>query len=348
LQKLALQRMLLEKQIVGVLELITKADPTAIDVTKREALKKSYDSLMNQLDLVNGKIEFSKNKQKTFWEAIEEYIASAKEAVESFGYTMGKVLVDQVQSAFAEFGKEMIYQNADTIKELRTQRDEDFTNMKEKYDESRQELEDNLANGKTTYAQYYEDLQELDDQYHKDVNSAQKQFEKNMKDSLITISSLWEKFWRAMIDAAVQMMAQKAVAGIFASIGELFNVTGAGMTNMGSGSTPLIVNTPTGHSGGYIGDLVKSFHNGGLNQNEVLIKALRSEYVLNPRAVSSIGVNKLDYMNKTGDVPGREIRIINVVDPSSIPSLSPDDVVNIINFDIARRGQTYQSLTVRR
>ena len=347
LQKLALQRMLLEKQIVGVLELITKADPTAIDVTKREALQKSYDSLMSQLDLVNGKIEFSKNKQKTFWEAIEEYISSAKEAVESFGYTMGKVLVDQVQSAFAEFGKGMIYQNADTIKELRSQRDEDFTSIKEKYDESRMELEDNLANGKTTYAQYYEDLQKLDDQYHKDVNSAQKQFEKNMKDSLITISSLWEKFWRAMIDAAVQMMAQKAVAGIFASIGGMFGGAG-GVTNMGSSSTPLMVNMPTRHSGGYIGDLVKSFHNGGLNQNEVLIKALRSEYILNPRAVNSIGVNKLDYMNKTGNVPGREIRIINVVDPSSIPSLSPDDVVNIISYDVAKRGQLYQTLTLVR
>jgi len=321
LQKLALQRMLLEKQIVGVLELISKADPTAIDVTKREALKKSYDSLMSQLDLVNSKIEFSKNKQRTFWEAIKEYITSAEEAVESFGYTMGKVLSEQVESAFAEFGKGMIYQNADTIKELRSQRDEDFTNMKEKYDESRLELENNLSNGKTTYAQYYEDLQELDDQYHKDVNSAQKQFEKNMKDSLITISSLWEKFWRAMIDAAVQMMAQKAVAGIFASIGGMFGGAG-GMTNMGSSSTPLMVNTPTGHYGGYIGDLVKSFHNGGLNQNEVLIKALRSEYILNPRAVNSIGVDKLSYMNRTGEVPGREIKIINVVDPSSIPSES--------------------------
>ena len=353
LQKLALQRMLLEKQIVGVLELISKADPTAIDVTKREALKKSYDSLINQLDLVNGKIEFSKNKQKTFWEAIEEYIASAKEAVESFGYTMGKVLVDQVQSAFAEFGKGMIYQNADTIKELRSQRDEDFTNMKEKYDESRQELEDNLANGKTTYNKYYEDLQKLDDQYHKDVNSAQKQFEKNMKDSLITISSLWEKFWRAMIDAAVQMMAQKAVAGIFSSLGGLFgggtstgwaqaNATGGGLN---TGTIPLKTSF---HEGGYIDDLVKSFHNGGLNQNEVLIKALRSEYILNPRAVNSIGVGRLDHMNRTGEVPGREIRIINVVDPSSIPSLSPDDVVNIISYDVAKRGQTYQTITLVR
>lgn len=346
LQKLALQRMLLEKQIAGVLELITKADPTAIDVAKREALKKSYDSLMNQLDLVNGKIEFSKNKQKTFWEAIEEYISSAKEAVESFGYTMGKVLVDQVQSAFAEFGKGMIYQNADTIKELRSQRDEDFSSIKEKYDESRMELEDNLANGKTTYAQYYEDLQDLDDQYHKDVNSAQKQFEKNMKDSLITISSLWEKFWRAMIDAAINMMAQKAVAGIFSSLGGIFgkpglNATGAG--DLGGASSSAIA-----HSGGYIGDLVKSFHNGGLNQNEVLIKALRSEYILNPRAVNSVGVGRLDHINRTGELPGREIRIINVVDPSSIPSLSPDDVVNIISYDVAKRGQLYQTLTLVR
>ena len=121
-----------------------------------------------------------------------------------------------------------------------------------------------------------------------------------------------------------------------------------GVTNMGSSSTPLMVNMPTRHSGGYIGDLVKSFHNGGLNQNEVLIKALRSEYILNPRAVNSIGVNKLDYMNKTGNVPGREIRIINVVDPSSIPSLSPDDVVNIISYDVAKRGQLYQTLTLVR
>ena len=56
-------------------------------------------------------------------------------------------------------------------------------------------------------------------------------------------------------------------------------------------------------------------------------------------------------MNKTGEIPDQSkqpINIYNVTDMSSLPTLGPDDVVNIISYDIARRGQTYKTLTVMR
>ena len=62
------------------------------------------------------------------------------------------------------------------------------------------------------------------------------------------------------------------------------------------------------HQGGFIQDLldrIPTRHSGGpgLNKDEVLMKVLRNEYVLNPRATRSIGKGNLDYMNQTGQVP---------------------------------------------
>lgn len=345
-QKLYVERMGIIVKMHNTLELLRQAQADAIDISKSEELRKTYQGLAHELSIVDMQMKHVATKQKTFWQAITEYITEAEEAVKSFSYNMGKAFTDQIEASFADFGKAMVYQNADTIKELRGQRDEDLSNIKEKYDEELLALEESLANGKVTYFDYYKQLQDLNDKYHKDVKTSQDQFEKNMKDSLITISSLWEKFWRAMIDAAINMMAQQAVSGIFSSLRGLFG--GAGTNATGAGDLGGASSSAIAHTGGYIGDLVKSFHAGGLNSNEVLIKALRSEYVLNPRAVNSVGVNKLDYINKTGQLPGSEINIYNVVDSSTIPTLSPDDVINVINFDIARRGQTYKSLTVHR
>ena len=278
---------------------------------------------------------------------------------------MWRSIFDNLQSTFSDFGKALVYGNRDALKQLKSQRDEDLASTQERYDEDRQRLDDDLANGKTTYSQYYEELRDLDKNYHKDISDAQRKFEQDMKNSLTTIQSLWEKFWRAMVDAAIEMLAQQAIKGIFTGITSMFSGVGAKGT-LETGTAPG--NPDVGHKGGFINDIVsgtahsgglinnllssiKKFHDGGLNANEVLIKALKSEYILNPKAVNSIGVEKLNYMNKTGEIPDQSkqpINIYNVTDMSSLPTLGPDDVVNIISYDIARRGQTYKTLTVMR
>lgn len=349
--KLYLQRMVIQEKIANAVQMIQAANRPGIDVAKQEELLKNLTGYTAELDNIDVKIDYAKDKQKHFWQAIQDYIREAKEAAESFGYTIGKVLVDQMESALAEFGKAVIYQNAETIRDIRKQRDDSFADTKEDYDNRRMELEDDLNNGKIQYTEYYKQLQELDEDYHKNIKDSQKQFEENMKNSLVTVSSLWEKFWKAMIDTAIQMMAQKAVAGLFSSVMSADNTTGTSTgwaaANAGGYSGINTLQTRM-HEGGYIGDLVKSFHNGGLNTNEVLIKALKSEYVMRPQAVQSLGVNRLDYMNRTGQTPGTEIKIINIVDPSSIPTLSPDDVVNIISYDVAKRGQTYKTIVLNK
>ncbi len=98
------------------------------------------------------------------------------------------------------------------------------------------------------------------------------------------------------------------------------------------------------HSGVLVSDVIKSFHSGGLNSNEVYAKLLKDEFVMRPKAVRDIGVGNLYNMNRTGQMPANNIRVYNLMDPASIPTLGPNDVLNIVSFDMERRGQIYKTI----
>ncbi len=68
-------------------------------------------------------------------------------------------------------------------------------------------------------------------------------------------------------------------------------------------------------------DRIPKRHGGGsgaLDRDEVLMKVLKNEYILNPRATRAIGKEPLDYMNATGRIPGLSVSVpITVNGPAS-------------------------------
>lgn len=86
-------------------------------------------------------------------------------------------------------------------------------------------------------------------------------------------------------------MTQLAVTGISSLFGG-----GAGASLGGLGGAPVVI-----HTGGYI----PRFHAGGLSSDEVPAILQRGEYVINRRAVDTVGKSTLDNINAGRDTVSR-------------------------------------------
>lgn len=115
------------------------------------------------------------------------------------------------------------------------------------------------------------------------------------------------------------------------------------------------------------------FANGGLikggipGKDSVPILAMQDEYILNPSATRYYGTDYLNALNEKrikkfaeggtvggsatrsgtastqGNIVGN-VQIVNLVDPASIPQTTDTQIINVINFDLARKGPTYKNI----
>lgn len=352
-QKALLERQMIETKILYINKLIAEAEGKRLSVDTVKRLQDELNRLLQSLGMQDKLIRNLEDRQDDWLRGFKDYIQDAKTTWKDFVYDMEYQFSKGVGAMISGWGKWVTYQGSQAKEELRSQRDESLKDAQVRYGEEKQSLLDMLNAGQLTYAQYYEKLSDLDKNYRQEIHSAQSRYEDQVRKSMLTVGALWERFWQKMIDLAIESFAKMAMEkmkfdAIFKSLGTFAGgLFGAGSTPQSGTQLPASGGSAFAHSGGLVSDIItgiKKFHDGGFNQNEVLIKALKSEYIMRPQAVGSLGVNSLDYMNRTGQVPQREIRIINVVDPSTIPTLSPDDVINIISFDVARRGTTYNTL----
>jgi TP901 family phage tail tape measure protein len=358
LQKLMIDSAAIQGKMLKLIQLIKQAQISGFDPSVVEDLKKELYELEHSLGMVERTYEDINESERGFWEGFKEHIVDGDEAWRNFTYNMGKNFASALGGMIADLGKAFVYMNRDAKKALQDQREETLLDAKKTYDENKNELINSLNTGQLTYAQYYEKLGELDDNYREKVNDAQKDYEDRMAESTVTIANLWEKLWRKMVDIAIEAMAQMAMSNmkgggqdLLGMLGSLFRPGGG----VGTGGAP-VAGAPAGgavmiHTGGLVSDItrgLKAFHSGGLSSDEILAKLQRNEYVMSARAVNALGVGTLDYMNKTGQSPEQTLNIYNVADITSVPQLSPDDVVNVVSFDISRKGRIYKTMTIKR
>jgi hypothetical protein len=101
-----------------------------------------------------------------------------------------------------------------------------------------------------------------------------------------------------------------------------------------------------GHQGGFL-----KYHSGGIGRDEILALLLRKEYVLRPQATQSIGKDKLDYMNATGQIPGGQgtkskIEVEVRLEPGLLASVRPsaDEIDLTIATKYRMGGELYKQL----
>jgi hypothetical protein len=107
---------------------------------------------------------------------------------------------------------------------------------------------------------------------------------------------------------------------------------------------------PTAEMGG----LIQSFARGGpilgfASGGAVPILAHGGEYVLQRSAVNSAGAGNIDYINKTGKMPGggaTQVVINGDIIPRQ-PNLTPSEVVQIVSRDIHNDGPTAGAMKMR-
>lgn len=163
---------------------------------------------------------------------------------------------------------------------------------------------------------------------------------KSFKDFFNQFAQSLTKIWTDMLASMLmnyiktQMQAAAASEGggilgwIFRGIGSIFGAAAGG----GAASYPAPATSFTGHRGG----LVREMHEGGLQRDEVLSKLLINEFVMQRKAVQSIGLANMEYMNQTGRLPQASkpqptvVEIYNVLDPTEVVARGVAENQNII------------------
>jgi len=130
--------------------------------------------------------------------------------------------------------------------------------------------------------------------------------------------------------------------------GKLFGgIFGGGGQGTGTISAPgEWVDLSAVHGGGF-----PRYHAGGLGRDEILALLLRKEYVLRPQATQSIGKDRLDYMNATGQVPGGQgakskIEVEVRLEPGLLASVRPsaDEIDLTVATKYRMGGELYKQL----
>ena len=135
----------------------------------------------------------------------------------------------------------------------------------------------------------------------------------------------------------------KLLGGIFGGGGGGVSATGAGQfegVDWGS-----ILGSAV-HQGGF-----PRYHSGGLGRDEILALLLKKEYVLRPQATQSIGKDRLDYMNATGQIPGGQgtkskIEVEVRLEPGLLASVRPsaDEIDLTVATKYRMGGELYKQL----
>lgn len=121
----------------------------------------------------------------------------------------------------------------------------------------------------------------------------------SMNDELKSASDYWQAFTNTIKRHIADIAASWITSGIFGG------TEGGGLLGKGFGFIKGLFS----HSGGLQraqqtgGHQIRKMHVGGLNSNEFLRILKGGEYEIKPSSVRSIGVDKLDYMNRTGQMP---------------------------------------------
>jgi hypothetical protein len=132
-------------------------------------------------------------------------------------------------------------------------------------------------------------------------------------------------------------------------LGSIFGVSNPNLTGQVPGSSwfPDWGNTVGGaHQGGF-----PRYHSGGLGRDEILALLLRKEYVLRPQATQSIGKDRLDYMNATGQIPQGQggkskIEVEVRLEPGLLASVRPsaDEIDLTVATKYRMGGELYKQL----
>jgi hypothetical protein len=130
--------------------------------------------------------------------------------------------------------------------------------------------------------------------------------------------------------------------------GKLFGgIFGGGGQGTGTISAPgEWVDLSAVHGGGF-----PRYHAGGLGRDEILALLLKKEYVLRPQATQSIGKDRLDYMNATGQIPGGQgtkskIEVEVRLEPGLLASVRPsaDEIDLTVATKYRMGGELYKQL----
>lgn len=184
---------------------------------------------------------------------------------------------------------------------------------------------------------------------------------KSFRDTLGSVikdiaSELQKYIIKMLVVAAVQKIIGLFASSSFGSAAEL----GTGSTNsLANGSAGSM---PTFHlaEGGPI-----PLNMGVPGQDSVPILGMPGEFMVKTAAVEKYGVDFMHELNAgrvkmmaeggpvrataggSGNASQNNvgtIQIVNLVDPSSIPQTTDAQIINVINFDIARKGPTFKSV----
>lgn len=145
-----------------------------------------------------------------------------------------------------------------------------------------------------------------------------------MQGKLKTLGDYFRSFFSSMQQSVSNILGQLATQLLMLGVKSLFGglLGGGGMISFpglaGEAANPIF-----GHSGGYI----PRFHAGGLNSDEVPAILQRGEYVINRRAVDTVGKSTLDNINAGRDtaprVPSRsQTNNYFIIDPETAEAYS--------------------------
>ncbi|HSW63658.1 MAG TPA: hypothetical protein VLH56_10180 [Dissulfurispiraceae bacterium] len=156
-----------------------------------------------------------------------------------------------------------------------------------------------MANAKTAFQEGRELAQGVADA----MTNAFSDFFNSASENFLNFRQLSYKVFSDIANMLSKMLMNKAITGLFGALGF------EGLTAHRGG---LVM-----HSGG----LVPRFHVGGLSGDERPAVLQTGEFVLQRKAVQSVGADTLGEINKTGKVPGtlaaaQDVTIVNVLDES--------------------------------
>ncbi len=166
----------------------------------------------------------------------------------------------------------------------------------------------------------------------------------SMMGELKTAGDYWRAFTTSVKRMIANMAAQWVMSGIFGGGSGKPGLLQIGMTAAsayfaGSGgasaSTVPATEAGVGWAGGaiaHLGGLMKKYHTGGLKSNELLAMLKTNEFVMRDSATRSIGVQNMEYMNRTGQIPQQQ-----QAGPSVINHNYYVDAMDAQSFDIAMR-----------
>ena len=222
--------------------------------------------------------------------------------------------------------------------------------IKAKFDDGKKVMLDWLKSVETTISTVFSDL----------LTGQLKSFKDYFQSFANAIAKTWSDMMATMVmDYLKGMLRIKSSSGGSTGLlGSIFKV----IANLFSPSIPQIDLSPGSVLGPamkiHTGGPVVKMHEGGLRRDEVIAKLLSNEYVLRREAAQSIGRERLDYMNQTGQMPEKkekqpiEIRIMNILDPTDVLAQgiadNPNLIINPVCSNYNRNAEMRKTLLVDR